>query len=609
MRIEHHAGPGIPERRVVELEHDPAGCLQHRLPRRGVPDAGWSQPWINVDRTLRHQAKLEGAANRPCLVFSETAQPRVQFGRWVRPAHRDTDRSFLVGRRRHMDIPPGGGFAFPRAVAEQADVQETRRHSYLMSLVGIRHVALAINKMDLVGFDRAVYEKIVQEYMPLAESLGITHVTPIPMSALKGDNINQPSPNMPWYHGPTMMGYLETVPVDQERLRNLPFRMPVQWVNRPDQDFRGFAGTIASGEIKVGDRVRVQPSGKESSIKSIVTKDGDLPLAVAGQAVTLTLTEEIDVSRGDMFGAIQSPATMADQVEAQLVWMSEDPLFTGRNYWLKLGTRTVNATVTRIKHQVNVNTMEHLAADRLELNAVAVCNFSTDQELVFDPYSDNPATGNFILIDRLTNNTVGGGMIHFALRRAQNIQMQHFQVDKAARAAQNSQKPRVLWFTGLSGSGKSTIANLVEQKLFSMGHRTYVLDGDNLRHGLNRDLGFTESDRIENIRRVKEVARLMVDAGLIVITTFISPYRADRDAARGKLEPGEFLEIFVDTPLELCEERDPKGLYKKARRGDIKNFTGIDSAYEAPINPDLWIRTSTMSAEQAADEVVCKVMG
>jgi bifunctional enzyme CysN/CysC len=409
---------------------------------------------------------------------------------------------------------------------------------------------------------------------------------------------------MHWYKGPTLMGYLETVNVEQDRLRKQPLRFPVQWVNRPDQNFRGYAGTVASGELKPGDKLRVQPSGKEVVVERIVTRDGDLKNAIAGQAVTVTLTDEIDISRGDLLAAAQSPAEVADQFEAQVVWMSEEPLYPGRNYWLKAGHRTVSATITRIKHTVNVNTLERLAATKLELNAVAVCNLSLDRPIAFDRYADNPATGSFVLIDRLNNNTVAAGMIDFALRRANNIQPQHFKIDKEARAKLNGHKPMVLWFTGLSGSGKSTIANAVEQKLYALGYRTYVLDGDNLRHGLNRDLGFTESDRVENIRRVAEVARLMVDAGMIVLATFISPFRADREAARDKFSNDEFAEVHVDTSLAECERRDPKGLYKKVRKGEIRNFTGVDSPYEPPLQPELRIEGETMTAEAGAELII-----
>jgi bifunctional enzyme CysN/CysC len=493
--------------------------------------------------------------------------------------------------------------------ARKGVLTQTRRHTYLVSLVGIRKVVLAVNKMDLIGHDQAAFAKIVDEYQHFAKQLNVEDVMPIPLSALQGDNITKRSERMHWYKGPTLMGYLETVNVEQDRLRHQPLRFPVQWVNRPDQNFRGYAGTVASGEMKPGDKLRVQPSGKEVVIDRIVTRDGDLQSAVAGQAVTVTLTEEVDISRGDLLSAPRSPAEVADQFEAQLVWMSEEPLFSGRNYWIKLGHRTASATVTRIKHQVNVNTLEHLAATKLELNAVAVCNLSLDRPIAFDRYADNPVTGSFVLIDRLSNNTVAAGMIDFALRRANNIQPQHFKIDKAAREKLNGHKPLVLWFTGLSGSGKSTIANAVEQKLHAMGYRTYVLDGDNLRHGLNRDLGFTESDRVENIRRVAEVARLMVDAGMIVLATFISPYRADREAARAKFLVGEFIEVFIDTPLSECQRRDPKGLYKKVASGEIRNFTGVDSPYEAPLTAEIRIEWQTQSSKNASDEIVAWVLG
>lgn len=491
--------------------------------------------------------------------------------------------------------------------ARKGILTQTRRHSYLVSLVGIRKVVLAVNKMDLISHDRKVFQDIVDEYLPFAKQVGLDEVFAIPMSALNGDNITKRSERMSWYQGPTLMGYLETVTVDHDRLRTLPLRLPVQWVNRPDQHFRGFAGTIASGELKVGDKLRVQPAGKEAVVQRIVTREGDLASAIAGQAITVTLTEEIDISRGDILSASEVPADVADQFEAQLVWMAEEPLYPGRNYWLKLGRRTVGATVTRIKHQVNVNTLERLAADKLDLNAVAACNFSLDSPLAFDPYKSNPTTGSFILIDRLSNHTVAAGMIDFALRRANNIQPQHFKIDKSARAQLNGQKPRVLWLTGLSGSGKSTIANLVEQKLYALGHRTYTLDGDNVRHGLNRDLGFTEQDRVENIRRVAEVAKLMVDAGLIVIATFISPFRADRATARARFEAGEFVEVYINTPLVVCEERDPKGLYKKVRQGEIKNFTGVDSPYEPPLAPEVTIQPHHSALEAA--EILCRTLG
>jgi len=491
--------------------------------------------------------------------------------------------------------------------ARKGVLTQTRRHSYLVHLMGIRQVVLAINKMDMVDYSQARFEEIKQDYLAFASQLPGLTVTPIPMSALKGDNITTPSHSMPWFHGSTLMGYLETVPLLQDRLAQLPFRMPAQWINRPNQDFRGICGTIASGEVHAGDMVRVQPSGREVKVARIVTQSGDLQHAVAGQAVTLTLAEEVDVSRGDMLSAPQAPATVADQLQAHIVWMSAESLSPGRNYWLKCGTQIVNASVTRIKHLVNVNTLEHMAAEKLELNVVAECNLATDKPLVFDTYADNSATGGFVLIDRITHLTVGAGVIDHALRRAQNVMPQFFEINKTARAALNQQKPCVLWFTGLSGSGKSTIANELEKQLFAMGRRTYVLDGDNVRHGLNKDLGFTQEDRIENIRRVAEVAKLMVDAGLIVITTFISPYRADRAIARSLFAPGEFFEVFIDTPVELCEQRDPKGLYKKARRGEIKNFTGIDSAFEVPEEADIRLQTEGISVDENVILVINRI--
>ena len=409
---------------------------------------------------------------------------------------------------------------------------------------------------------------------------------------------------MPWYHGTTLMGYLETVEVDDGLMQRAPFRLPVQWVNRPNLDFRGFAGSIAGGTIRPGDRVRVQPSGRESTVARIVTRDGDLDRAVAGQSVTLTLADEIDISRGDVISTVEAPAEVADQFECTVVWMHDEPMLAGRPYLLKIGARTVSATITEIKYQVNVNTLEHVAAKRLELNAIGVCNLSLDRPIAFDPYRINRDTGGFILIDRLSNNTVGAGLLHFALRRAHNIHLQHVDVDKRARAALKNQRGCVLWFTGLSGAGKSSIANLVEKKLHALGHHTYLLDGDNVRHGLNKDLGFTDADRVENIRRVAEVAKLMVDAGLIVLTAFISPFRSERRMARGLVEEGEFVEAFVDTPLEVAEARDPKGLYKKARRGELKNFTGIDSPYEAPEDPELRLDTTRLDLEAAADAVL-----
>jgi bifunctional enzyme CysN/CysC len=491
--------------------------------------------------------------------------------------------------------------------ARRGVLTQSRRHSYLVSLIGIKKVVLAVNKMDLVDYSEKVFNDIVESYGQFARQIGLSDITPIPLSALKGDNMLEPSPHTPWYHGPTLMAFLETCEIDELRLQATPFRMPVQWVNRPNLDFRGFAGQIAAGMIKPGDRVRVLPSGRESTVARIVTLNGDLPMAVAGQSVTITLTDEIDISRGDILATRQAPPEVADQFEATVVWMSDEALLPGRPYLLKVGSQTVSATVTEPKYKVNVNTMEHLAAKKLELNEIGVVNLAFDRPIAFDPYTVNHDTGGFILVNRLTNNTVGAGMLHFALRRSHNIHMQHVDVDKSARAASKGQRPGVLWFTGLSGAGKSTIANLVEKKLHAIGRHTYLLDGDNLRHGLNKDLGFTEADRVENIRRVAEVTKLMVDAGLIVMTAFISPFRAERAMARSLLAPGEFIEIHVDTPLEVAEDRDVKGLYKKARRGEISNFTGISSPYEAPEAPELTISTVELSAEEAADQVIARL--
>ena len=491
--------------------------------------------------------------------------------------------------------------------ARKGVLTQTRRHSYLASLLGIRHIIVAINKMDLVEYSEKVFLRIVEDYRAFASQIGLEDVTFIPMSAFRGDNITAPRDNMPWHHGTTLMGYLETVEIDEDRLQKQPFRLPVQWVNRPNLDFRGFAGTIAGGVIKPGERIRVQPSGRESTVARIVVQEGDLEQAVAGQSITLTLADEIDISRGDVISAASSPAGSADQFETTLVWMHDEPLLPGRPYLLKIGAKTVTATVTHIKYQVNVNTMEHIAAKTLELNAIGVCNLNLDRPIAFDPYAENRDTGGFILIDRLGNNTVGAGLIHFALRRSQNIHMQHVDVDKAARAALKHQKPCVLWFTGLSGAGKSAIANLVEKRLHALGRHTYLLDGDNVRHGLNKDLGFTDADRVENIRRVAEVARLMVDAGLIVITAFISPFRAEREMARSLLGSDEFIEVFIDTPLEIAEQRDIKGLYKKARRGELKNFTGIDSPYEVPESAEIRIDTTLLGANEAADYLVLEL--
>lgn len=491
--------------------------------------------------------------------------------------------------------------------ARKGVLTQTRRHSYLASLVGIRNIVLAINKMDLVDYSAETFTAIKDEYEQFAAQLGFEKITSIPISALEGDNIIEPSPQTQWYHGPTLMAYLETVEV-ADVLLDKPFRMPVQWVNRPDLDFRGFSGTVASGRIKPGDEIAVPASGQVSKVARIVTMDGDLPEAVAGQAVTLTLEDEIDISRGDLLAAAESRPAHADQLEAHLVWMHEDALLPGRGYLLKTGATTVPAQVTDLKYKVNVNSLEHQASKTLVLNEIGVCNISVGKSISFDPYQENRGTGNFILIDRLTNATVGAGMIDFALRRATNIHWQALAVDKDCRAGMKNQKPRVLWFTGLSGSGKSTIANLVEKRLHSLGKHTYLLDGDNVRHGLNRDLGFTDADRVENIRRIAETAKLFVDAGMIVLTSFISPFKSERDMAREILEEGEFWEIYVDTSLEICEQRDPKGLYKKARNGQLKNFTGIDSDYEAPESPELVAAAGEKSAEELAEEIVKRLL-
>ena len=493
--------------------------------------------------------------------------------------------------------------------ARKGVLTQTRRHSYLAHLIGIRHIVLAVNKMDLVGYDQATYDAIVADYAGFAKSIGIEHFTPIPISGFRGDNVTAPSPNTPWYAGPSLIEHLETVGIDADADRARPFRMAVQWVNRPNLDFRGFAGTIAAGTIAPGDAIRVLPSGKTSTVARIVTMDGDLDMAVAGQSVTLTLADEIDCSRGDVIAAAGDPPQVADQFEATIVWMADEPLLPGRGYWLKLGTQTVTAQVHAPKYQVNVNTLEQVAAKTLDLNAIGVANLVTDRPVVFEPYADRSELGGFILIDKLTNATVAAGMLHFALRRARDVHWQSIDVTRAAHAQQKGQAPKVLWFTGLSGSGKSTIANLVEKRLFALGRHSYLLDGDNVRHGLNKDLGFNDADRIENIRRVGEVARLMTDAGLIVLTAFISPFRAERELVRSMLPAGDFVEIFVDTPLAVAEARDVKGLYRKARLGEIVNFTGISSPYEAPERPDIRIDTTRETPEAAAERIVEHIMG
>jgi len=487
--------------------------------------------------------------------------------------------------------------------ARKGVLTQTRRHSYIASLFGIRNVVVAINKMDLVDYDEAVYRRILEDYERFAAQLGELNVVGVPMSALKGDNVTRPSEHMAWYAGPTLLEHLETVQIARD-LTDKPFRLPVQWVNRPNLDFRGFSGTIVSGLLRPGDDVQVLPSGRRSRVAAIVTFDGGLDEAQPGQAVTVQLEDEIDVSRGDVLCAAEAPPQTSDQLAVHLLWMSEAPMYPGRQYYLKSGTRTVPCVVTELKHSVNVNTLETQPAKSLELNELGVANVSLSQRIVFERFADGAELGSFILIDRQSNATVGAGLFDFSLRRADNIVWQALTVDKQHRAAIKHQRPAVIWMTGLSGSGKSTIANLLESRLHDLNRHTYVLDGDNVRHGLNRDLGFTAADRVENIRRVGEASKLMVDAGLVTIVSFISPFRSERRMVRDLLEDGEFIEVFVDTPLEICEQRDPKGLYKRARAGEIANFTGIDSEYQAPEAPELHIRTTEVNPQQAVEQLL-----
>jgi bifunctional enzyme CysN/CysC len=492
--------------------------------------------------------------------------------------------------------------------ARKGILVQTRRHSYLAHLLGIRNIMLAVNKMDLIDYDQAKFDAIVAEYREFAASIGITDFVALPISGFKGDNITSLSPNMPWYQGNPLMEHLESVEVDATLAQARPFRMSVQWVNRPNLDFRGFSGLISSGIINVGDNIRIVPSGKTTSVARIVTMDGDLEHAAAGQSITICLADEVDCSRGDVIAHSDDPPEVADQFEAMIVWMADEEMLPGRSYWLKIGAQLVTATMQTPKFKVNVNSMEHLAAKTLELNEIGAVNFSTDKPISFESYADNRELGGFILIDKITNATVAAGMIHFALRRSQNVHWQAIDITREAHAAQKGQAPKLLWFTGLSGSGKSTIANLVEKKLHAMGRHSFLLDGDNVRHGLNKDLGFTDADRVQNIRRVGEVAKLMTDAGLIVLTAFISPFRAEREMVRGMLPEGEFIEIYVNTPLEVAEARDVKGLYKKARAGQLKNFTGIDSPYEAPENPQIVINTVDMAPEAAVDLIIAEIL-
>jgi bifunctional enzyme CysN/CysC len=528
-------------------------------------------------------------------------------------------RAFTTARRKFIVADTPGHEQYTRNMATGASTAElaiilidarkgvltqTRRHSFICKLLGIRNLVLCINKMDLVGFSRETFESIEADYRKFAAELGITSdIKVIPVSALMGDNMIERSAQMQWYQGPTLMGHLETVPVGDDA-KSQPFRLPVQWVNRPDQNFRGFAGTIASGMVKPGDKVKVLPSGKTSTVTRIVTQDGDLETAEAEQAITLTFADEVDVSRGDVICAAQAPVESSDQFEVQVLWMGEEPMLPGRAYVIKSATKSLPGTLDKLKYKINVNTLEHVAAETLSLNEIGICNLELNGPLAFEPYDVNKTLGSFIIIDRFSNNTVGMGLIKFALRRAANIHWQAMDVNKTSRAGLLRQKPTVLWFTGLSGAGKSTIANLVEKKLHARGHLTYLLDGDNVRHGLNRDLGFTDQDRVENIRRVAEVSKLMTDAGLITLVSFISPFKAERQMARELLGEGEFMEIFVDTTLAEAEKRDVKGLYAKARRGELKNFTGISSPYEAPEHAELRVDTGIISPEDAAEEVV-----
>jgi bifunctional enzyme CysN/CysC len=527
-------------------------------------------------------------------------------------------RFFATGRRKFIVADTPGHEQYTRNMATGAStadlavilvdarkgvLTQTRRHTYICALMGIRDVVLAVNKMDLVGFDQSIFDGIATAFGAFAAQLGITRVTSIPLSARFGDNVVVRSTRLPWFQGPALLPYLDAVEPERKSAQG-PFRMPVQWVNRPNLDFRGYAGMVHGGGLRPGDSVTVQPSGRSSRVTRIVTQDGDLDAATAGSAVTLVLADEIDISRGDVLCPAEAPCGVTDQFAAHLVWMAAAPLLPGRSYLFLIGTALVGGQITELKHKVNVNTLEHQAGKVLDLNEVGFCNVALDRAVPFDPYDDNRDLGGFIVIDRLTNATLGAGMIRFALRRASNITWQKMEVDKHARASLKGQKPCVIWFTGLSGAGKSTISDLVEQRLHTLGRHTYTLDGDNIRHGLNKDLGFTDADRVENIRRVGEVARLFADAGLIVLCSFISPFRSERRMARALMEEGEFLEIFVNAPLDVCAARDPKGLYAKARAGRIRNFTGIDSPYEVPEAAELVLDTSRADADHCAEQVI-----
>ncbi len=527
-------------------------------------------------------------------------------------------RAFTTPRRKFIVADTPGHEQYTRNMATGAStadlaillidatkgiLTQTRRHAYIVTLLGIRHLVLAVNKMDLVDYDKATFQAIEKDFQKFANEIGAGDVTSIPMSALGGCNVTDQGRETPWYKGKCLLEHLETVTLN-DAAGNAPARLPVQWVCRPDRQFRGFAGPLVSGALKPGDKVKVLPSARESTIARIVTPEGDLEQAVSGQSVMVTLTDEIDASRGNVICSADAPVEVADQFETQILWMGDEPMLPGRPYLIKLGTRSVPAKIAQPKYEVNVNTLEHTAAKTLKLNEIGVCNISLDEQVPFTTYAENRDLGGFIIIDRISNNTMGLGLINFSLRRASNIHWQALDINKKTRSQTKNQQPTVLWFTGLSGSGKSTVANIVEKRLTAMGHHTYLLDGDNVRHGLNRDLGFTDADRVENIRRVSEVSKLMVDAGLIVLVSFISPFRAERRMAREMLEENEFIEVHVDTPLEVCEQRDVKGLYAKARAGEIRNFTGIDSDYEAPENAEITINTAEKSAEVTAGEIV-----
>jgi len=579
-------------------------------------DAGASMEQKKEEGTIEKDSKKSGTQGDKidlALLVDGLAAEREQ-GITIDVAY----RFFSTDKRKFIVADTPGHVQYTRNMAtgaSTADVavllidarygvqEQTRRHAFIVSLLGVKHVVVAINKMDLNGFDQSVYNDIEVDFREFSKDLGFTDITCIPMSALDGDNVTIRSKQSDWYKGPTLLEYLEVVDVDEATL-DAPFRLPVQWVNRPNLDFRGFSGTVASGTIEVGDEIIVIPSGKRSTVKEIVTYNGNLDIAREDMAITLTLNDEIDISRGDIICKKDNPAEQADQFQAHLLWMSEAELFPGRQYLLKTGNKTVPASILKLKHRIDINDFSEVAVNTLALNEVGIATLSLSAPIAFDAYNDNRNTGSFILIDRQTNATVGVGMLDYALRRASNVVWQDLDVNKIVRAEQKNQKPALLWFTGLSGSGKSTIANLVEKRLLDLGRHTYTLDGDNVRHGLNRDLNFSKADRVENIRRIGEVSRLMVDAGLITMASFISPYRAERQLARDLLEDGEFIEIFVNTPLEVAEERDVKGLYAKARAGEIKNFTGIDSEYQAPEQAEITVNTVEMSADDAAEMIV-----